>query len=898
MSEPRVPRAAERLLALALRGSDLSDAVLGDLHEEFLARAGASSPTGLRSWYWRESIRLAVRFGIRRALGRGRRPHQARAAAAGPPPETFMSSLTSDITHAFRAIRKQPGASLVVALTLALGLGINATVLGLMDALLLRPFQFRDADRIVVLWESVQGGPDREPVAPANFLDWRAQARSVQQFAAWAWLDATLTGRGGDPERVQGFRVTSGFFELLGIPPARGRTFGADDEQPGNHRRIVLSDALWKRRFGADPSIVGTDIVVDGVAHTVIGVAPPHFGFPVGSELWVPLSFTPQQAMDRQTRPLTVAARLADGGSIATAQAEMDAIARRLSGQHPATNAERGISVRSLSTAFRENNVVPVVGILQAAAGLVLIVACANIAGLLLARAIDRQRELAVRTALGASRARIARQLVTETVVLGLIAAAIAIPIAMWSVDLLRSSIPPESARFVEGWDNLRLDPRMALAIPGLAIAVGLVVGLVPAFAATRSDLADALREGDRAVGGVGRQRARQALVVAEIALALALLISAGLTLGGGRDLASDPGGFDPEGLLTLQIPLPAGRYADEGVRREFVDALVTRFDGIPLVQGAAVANVLPASGWSPSATFVVEHDPDPEASRRPRAGRRVASTAFFETLRVPILRGRSFTATDREDGQPVAIVSASLAARYWPGQDPIGRRLKLDESDDVWRHVVGVAGDLRMFNWWDGEDTLAIYVPVRQAPPAGLLYVALRTRGEAAAATASVRDAVRALDPLLPVTDVRTMQQAIRDSGSGLNHLAMLMGICGVVGLALAVVGIYSVMSYAVSRRMHEFGVRMALGATARDLLRLTLAEAGTLTGAGLAVGFLLALALGRMLSSALFGLVTLQPSTFLIVGAGLAIVALSAACVPARRAVTLDPSSILRGQ
>jgi putative ABC transport system permease protein len=468
----------------------------------------------------------------------------------------------------------------------------------------------------------------------------------------------------------------------------------------------------------------------------------------------------------------------------------------------------------------------------------------------------------------------------------------------MWSVDLLRSSIPPESARFVEGWDNLRLDPRMALATPGLAIAVGLVVGLVPAFAATRSDLADALREGDRAVGGVGRQRARQALVVAEIALALALLISAGLTLGGGRDLASDPGGFDPEGLLTLQIPLPAGKYADEGVRREFVDALVTRFDGIPLVQGAAVANVLPASGWSPSATFVVEHDPDPEASRRPRAGRRVASTAFFETLRVPILRGRSFTATDREDGQPVAIVSASLAARYWPGQDPIGRRLKLDESDDVWRHVVGVAGDLRMFNWWDGEDTLAIYVPVRQAPPAGLLYVALRTRGEAAAATASVRDAVRALDPLLPVTDVRTMQQAIRDSGSGLNHLAMLMGICGVVGLALAVVGIYSVMSYAVSRRMHEFGVRMALGATARDLLRLTLAEAGTLTGAGLAVGFLLALALGRMLSSALFGLVTLQPSTFLIVGAGLAIVALSAACVPARRAVTLDPSSILRGQ
>jgi putative ABC transport system permease protein len=896
VSAPRVPRAAERLLELALGDSDLSDSVIGDLHEEYLARASRLRRRALRSWYWREALCLTIRFGARRAFQRGRRPRAAPAAAALPT-ETFMSSFASDIKHAFRAIRKQPGASFVVALTLALGLGINATVLGLMDALLLRPFQFRDAERIVVLWEAVHGSGDRETVAPANFLDWRAQAHSVERFVAWAWLDATLTGRGGDPERVQGFRVTSGFFELLGIAPARGRTFSPDDEQPGNHRSVVLGDGLWKRRFGADPSIVGTDIIVDGVAHTVIGIAPPDFAFPVGSELWVPLSFTPQQAADRQTRPLTVAARLAPGQSIAGAQAEMDTIARRLAAEHPLTNDERGVSVRSLATAFRENNVVPFVGILQAAAGLVLIVACANIAGLLLARAVDRQRELAVRTALGASRGRIVRQLVTETVVLGVIASAIAIPIGMWSIDLLRSSIPAESARFVEGWDNLRLDPRLALAIPGLAIVVGLLVGLVPAFAATRKDLADALREGDRATGGVGRQRARQALVVAEIALALALLISAGLTLGGGRELASDRGGFDPDGLLTLQIPLPAGRYDDPAARRAFADALLTRVEAIPLVQRAAVANVLPASGWSPSATFVVEHDPDPEVSRRPRAGRRVTSTAFFETLRIPIVRGRSFTAADREQGVPVAIVSASLAERYWPGQDPVGRRLKLDGPGAEWRRIVGVAGDLRMYNWWDGEDALAIYVPVRQAPPEGLLYAALRAHGDPAAVAASVRAAVSAVDPLLPVSNIRTMQQAINDSGSGLNHLAMLMGICGAVGLALAVVGIYSVMSYAVSRRMHEFGVRMALGATARDLLRLTLTEAGALTGAGLAIGFMLALALGRLLSSALFGLIALHPTTFLILGGALAVVSLGAACVPARRALRLDLSSILRG-
>jgi putative ABC transport system permease protein len=809
-----------------------------------------------------------------------------------------MAAFASDLKFALRAIRKQPGVSIVVAVTLAIGLGVNATVLGMMDAMLLRPFPFRDHERLVVLWEQPFGGMEREQVARANYLDWRRQARTVEQFTAWAWLDATLTGT-GDPERVQGFRVSARFFDLLGIAPALGRTFTGDDEQSGNHRRVVLGDGLWKRRFGADPAIVGTDILVDGVAHTVVGVAPPRFAFPVGSELWVPLVFTPAQAADREERPLTVAGRLADGVSVSAAQSEMDAIAGGLAAQYPGTNRERGVIVRPLSTAFREGSTVPFVGILQAASALVMLVACANVAGLLLARALGRNRELAVRTALGASRGRIVRQIVTETVVLGLLASVVAIPLASIALDALRTSIPAETARFVEGWDNLGLDVRLVMAIPVLAIGVGLLVGLIPAIAATRTDLTDALKDGERgAAGGVRRQRGRRALVVAEIALALALLIGAGLTLAAGIRLTNDTGGFDPQALLTLQIPLPESKYSEDGIRREFATALLARFGALPGVERAALSNILPASGWSPASSFVVEHDPIEDAARRPRTGYRAISPGFFDTLRIPILSGRAFADIDREGGRPVAIVSASLAQRYFAGQDPLGKRLRLDGAQAGWLHIVGVAGDVRMFNWWDGEDSLAVYVPLRQAPVGGLAYAVLRTSGDPLALTTSIRRAVTSVDPFLPVSNIRTMRQAIADASSGLTHMAVLLAICGSIGAILSVVGIYSVMSYTVSQRMHEFGVRLALGASTRDLLRLMLREAGALTGLGLAIGFVLALVLGRVLASALFGLISLDPATFLMVVAGLAAVSIGAACLPARRALRLDPSAILRGQ
>jgi putative ABC transport system permease protein len=809
-----------------------------------------------------------------------------------------MSILYADLKSALRAIRKQPGASLVIATTLALGLGVNATVLGMMDALLLRPFQFPDYQRLVVLWETPRGASERDTIAPATFLDWRAQARGVERLAAWQWSDSTLTVA-GEPERVQGFRVTAGFFELLGNAPVLGRSFARDDEQPGNHRRVIISDGLWKRRFGGDPAVIGSEVLVDGEAHTVIGVVPPGFAFPVGSEVWFPIAFTPERAADRTDRNLTVAGRIADGLTLAEVQAEMDLIARRLAEQYPQTHRDRDVSVRSLSTAFREGSTIPFVGTLNVAAALVLLVACANVAGLLLARAIDRHRELALRTALGASRLRIVRQLVTETIVLGVLAGGLALLFASVGLDLLRASMPADTARFVEGWDNLRLDARLALVMPLLAIAVGLLVGLFPAMGATRSTLTDALREGDRGViGGLRKQRGRQALVVVEIASALAILIAAGLTLAGGARLVNQPGGFAPDGVLTLQIPLPDNKYGEPSTRREFANDLITRFEAIPTVTRAALASVVPGGGWNPVKPFEIQQQPNPNPAQWPRTGYREVSDGYFETMQVPVVNGRAFSTIDREDGEPVAIVSASLAARSWPGQDAIGNRLRLDGPDSNWLTVVGVVGDVRMYNWWDGEDFAVVYVPLRQSPPGGLVHAVVRTQADPGSIAAPVRESVRSVDRLLPVSGVRSMRQAIADSSAGLQHMAMLMGVCGGIGVILALVGIYSVMSYGISQRMHEFGVRMALGATASQILRMTLAQAAAVTGIGLALGSVLALAFGRLLDAALFGTVSLQVTPFAVGCVGLAIVSLIAAWLPARRMLRLDAAAILRGQ
>jgi putative ABC transport system permease protein len=809
-----------------------------------------------------------------------------------------MAGILFDLRHAARAIARQPLFAAGVALTLALGLGLNAMVLGMMDALLFRPFQFADAGRLIVAFETPHGGSAREPVAPATFLEWRRQMRSVEGLIAWEGWGATL-GSGTDPERLQTFRVSPAFFDTLGIRPVLGRTFSSTDDQPGRERIVVIGQALWARRFGANPGIVGTSVLLDGAPHTVIGVAPAGFDFPVGAESWTPLALTGEQRLDRRHRSLTVLGKLAAGRSLDEAGEELQLIGLRLATEYPDTHGDRGTLVRSLSTAFREDASGGLVAVLQAAAALVLLVACGNLAGLLLARATDRQREVAVRSAIGASRARIVRQLVVEIVLLALVASVIAIICARLGLDVLRSSIPADMARYIEGWNNVRLDWRLIPAIPAFAILVGLGVGVIPALSATSGSLAGALKEGDRSgSGGVRRQRARQALVVAEIAFALSLLAAAGLAIDGGARMIAAPGGFDSRSLLTVNVPLPESRYADAARRRTFADTLETRLESIAAVRHAALANVLPAAGWSPTQPLVVEGAPVQDAAHRPTAGFRAVSAGFFETMGIPIVRGRAFSSADREDAQPVAIVSASLAARFWPGGDAVGRRVQLGDATERWLTIIGVAGSVTMYNWWDGINLDAVYVPLGQSTPAGSLSVALRTRGEPSSLSSATRAAVASVDPLLAIDNMRTMEQAIAASTFGLNMIAYLLGICGTLALLLAIVGIYSLMAFAVSQRRHEFGVRMALGASGRDVLRLSLRQAGVLTAAGVSAGFGLAAVLGRLMSSALFGVVRLDAGTLVQVSATLGVVALAAAFIPAWQSAKLDPARVLRGQ
>jgi predicted permease len=803
-----------------------------------------------------------------------------------------------DLKFAIRGLAGQPSFSAAVALTLALGLGLNATVFGMMDALLLRPFQFADYPRIVVLFESPKGTADRDQVAPGTFLEWRRQVQSVERLVAWEGWGATLGGR-TEPERLQTFRVSPGFFEVLGVRTRLGRTFHPTEDQPGQARRVIIGYGLWTRRFGGDPHTVGTEVLVDGVPHTVVGVGPPGFDFPVGAEMWAPLAFTTERAADRQQRSLTVLGRLANAKSVADAGAELNLIAERLAAQYPDTHGERGATVRTLSAAFREDSAGALMAVLQVGAGLVLLVACANLAGLLLARANDRQREVAVRTALGASRIRVVRQLVTEIVVLALVAAVGALILANVGLEILRTSIPADMARYIEGWNNVRVDARLVWIMPLFAVLIGLFVGLIPSLSASRGNLTDALKEGDRrAAGGAAPQRARQVLVVGEIAFALTLLVSASLALNGGARLIAAPNGFDPRLLLTFNVPLPENRYGDADVRREFASNLLARLETIPGVRHAALATVLPAAGWSPSVPLLVEDAPVHDPARRPKTGFSAVSVDYLETVDIPIVRGRRFAMSDREDAQPVAIVSASLAARFWPGRNAIGRRLKVGDSGSSWLTIVGIAGDITMYNWWDGVDMSAVYVPLRQSPPSGTFAAVVRTRADPSLLTDTMRTAVASIDPLLALDNVRTMEQAIRASTFGLDLIARLLGICGAIALLLAIVGIYSMMAYAVSQRRHEFGIRMALGASPSDVLNLSLRRAGVLTAAGVGTGLALAAILGRLMSSALFGIVQLELTTFIWVTGVLAIVALAAAYVPALRSARLDPATILRSE
>jgi putative ABC transport system permease protein len=867
------PALAEWILRRTLRTDEEREMVLGDLHEELPLHGSA--------WYWRQTLSIVVHAWARRA------PADDEPRVSG---DLHMFTLLRDVRYGWRALFKRPLVTLTVTATLALGLGANASIFNLIDRLVLRPYPLDDPDSVVLIAETgPRLGDRKEAVSPANFFDWRTETRTLTSLSAFAWWDANLAER-NEPERLPGFQVTAGFFEALKMQPALGRSFVRDDETFGRHRVVILSDALWRRRFDADPSAVGRTATVDGEPYQIVGVMPPRFSFPDGSQIWAPIAFDPKTAPKRDARYFTAIGRLITGATVDDAQSEMSVLAARLARDYPDANRDHGVRVYTLTRGMMDEGIGPMFSLWQASAVIVLLIACANIANLLLARAAERRHETGVRLALGASRSRIVRESLTESALLALIAVPPALGFAWLSLYAIRVSMPANILRFVPGFESLGPDLRLVGFTIAVALLTACVFGLLPAFQAARSSVTETLKEGGRT--STGRQRLRRAIVVAEISIALPLLVAAGLGVLGTRRFLTGPQGYDPDGLLTMKLVLPDRVYPDDVSRRQFAANAVDALHGIAGVEYAAAVNNMPTSGSNASRTIEVEGHPSPDPVNLPSVDFRTVTPEYFSALRIPVLRGRAFISTDREDTEPVVIVSDSMAKKFWPNEEPIGRRLKV--ANGPWLTVVGVSGDV-IHDWFIRRNTPAMYRPLRQAPPDYMCLV-VRTAGEPASFAPAARRALLGVDPAQPVFDMMTMRRALHERTIGLQYLAAIMAVFAGIALLLASVGLYALITYFVAQRRHEIGVRMALGASRRDVVRLTVGQALRLTLTGAAIGLVLSIALSRLMEAGILGIATSDARVFAGFAAVLIVTALVAGYLPARRAAAIDPINALR--
>jgi len=810
---------------------------------------------------------------------------------------TFPSfeNVRQDVRFALRTLRRSPGFTAVAVFALAVGIGGNTAIFSLVDAVRLRALPYRDADRLVVLWGNVQRARvERRGASYPDYLDWRAQAKSFEGLAAFDEQTATLAGD-AEPERLRGEFVSAPYFPLLGVSAARGRVFSDDDDVVGKSAAVViLGDGLWKRRFDADPDIVGRSITLCCAPRpfTIVGVTPPGFrGMSDRADFWIPFAFyaAPAQMADRGTRGFAALGRLKPGVDLASAQREMDAISRRLEQTYPATNEKRAVEISPFDVELF-GDLRPALLTLMAAVAFVLLIACANVANLLIARAETRRREMAVRTALGAGRARLLGQLVTESCVLTLVGAAAGFALARLAVAALLAQSPVTFPSFVSGSLNLRV----AIFTAAISIACGVLVGVVPGVQAWTRDIADALKDSARSTDGRHAQRLRAALVVAEVALAVVLLVGAGLMIRSVRNLAALDPGFDPHRVLTLHLSIPraAARPVVEG------RVLLDRLRAIPGVSAAAIGSDLPLDGGGSASFYAAEGQPAANAQNVPRIYTHRVTPEFFATLGIPFVAGRTFTDAEVSPTSPAVVVSEGVVRRFWPGQDPIGRRVKFGSltSSNPWMAIVGVVGEVK-YRGLPSNPTADpdIYLPFTDRN--SLVGVALRTTVAPSAMIAAAREAVRASDRSIPVFNVATLDELVSGQTSRSRFTMWLMGVFAACALMLAVVGIYGVMSYLVAQRTREIGIRVALGANPRAILRLVVGNGARLIGVGIAIGVAAAFALQRLVSTLLFG-VTAADAASAVAVLVLAVVALAACFLPAVRATRVDPLTAVRAE
>lgn len=808
-----------------------------------------------------------------------------------------MSSLLQDVRFGVRALSKNPGLTAVAVIALALGIGANTVMFSSVEACVLRPFAFKDLDRAVAVLETAPKQDESHiGPAPANFLDWQRwnrKARAFDMLTAFQGWDVNLTGS-GLAERVEGSQVTSDFFPLLGIAPQLGRSIAAGDFAAGRTSVIVLSYRFWQRRLGGDRNIVGRTLLLNGAKSTVIGVMPSDFDLPVGADLWAPLDLTGAPEADRSNHYLSVVGRLRAGVSKTEAQTDLNTFASQLGRQFPATNANHGVRVIGLveDMTFGTRQFLET---LMGAALFVLLLACANVANLNLARALARQKEVALRIALGASRWRIVRQFLVEGVIVSTLGAAGSLLLGLWGAHITESTVPPFIRQHVPGLKYVSVDSRVLAFTLIVGVTAGILASLAPAFQASHSDVNHLLKEGGRSgTASVAHTRLRALLVSFEVFLALVLLAGAGLMAKGfGRLLNSDLG-FDRYHVLTFHVALAESKYRDPASVREFYDQLLSRLQTLPGAQSAAVAATLPASWSWDTTTYRGEGQPPAAPGELRTALAETVTPDYWRTLRVPLLKGRFFTTQDGPEAPPVAVISAQLARRVWPNQDAVGKRIQLGGDKEPWRTVVGVAGDIRQSSF-DSGPMATSYVPFAQAPRASSA-LAIRTAGDPLALAPAARAAVQNIDPDQPPFDLRALQQLVSDNDSGVQFAAGFMVVFAVVALLLAGAGIFAVMAYSVRQRTHEIGVRMALGAQRIDMLRMMIGYALKVGGFGLAVGIPVTILLSRLISTVLFNVVRMDWPVLAGVTLVLGLIAAIAAYVPARWAAKADPMEALR--
>jgi putative ABC transport system permease protein len=798
----------------------------------------------------------------------------------------------------FRTLMRKPGFTVVAIIALALGIGANTAIFSVVNSVLLRPLAYQDPAALVVINHDYPKINLKASVSAIGYTHYRDNAKSFESVAAMTGGGFNLTG-GGDPEQVNGALVTHNFFGALGARPALGRVFLPEEDQPGKNKVVALSHGFWQRRFGGDPGIVNKTITINDENYTVVGVMPPSFQF--GRELgrvvdlWTPIAFTREQLDYRRltNENLTVIARLKPGVTIGQAQAELDAIAANLRQQYM-PGADRGNW--GLTTQYLSELVVGdirlALWILMGIVGLVLLIACANVANLLLARAADRQKEMAIRTALGAGRRRVIRQLLTESALLALIGGAIGLLLAWLGINALVKVNQVQIPRASE----IGVDWRALAFTLGVSLLTGFVFGLVPALQISKADLHETLKEGGRTGSSGARAWVRNTLVVLEMALALVVLVSAGLLVRSFWRVQQVNPGFAPQNTLAMSLVLPATKYKEPVQRVNFYKEALQRIRALPGVQSAGATSILPLSGNNSSGSFQIEGRVTPQGQSSPHGDRWAATTDYFSTMRIPIIRGRFFDDRDTMESQPVAIIDETMARKYWPDEDPMGKRITFQSRDSqpVWREIVGIVGHVK-HRGLDGESRVQYYIPHSQTQNAFMSLV-VRASVDPTSLTGAVRGAISGLDKDLPVFRVKTMEQFVSESMAQRRFATALVGIFAAVALALACVGLYGVLSYSITQRLREIGIRMALGANGADVLRLVVGQGMLLALAGVALGSVAAFLLTRLMANLLFAVTASDPLTFATIASLLTLVALVACFAPARRATRVDPIEALR--